>query len=384
MPSLVPAGGGSSPAFTATKILERLIRMERDLSFSPVLALSVTPSADFKVYTIKLRPDVKWHDGQDFTAEDVVFSAMDYWKPIAIGEAIKSLESATATDRLTVVFKFSTAMPEFALKSRLADWALVLPKHIYAGSNILINPANNLMVGTGPYKLKAWTRGSFVEYIKNERYWDSKLPYVDRLVIRWWRDPASRSAALETGELHIAAWNPIPVPDHARLMATGKFVVEKRGYENSAWVSTIEFNTRRPETAKPAVRRALMHAIDRQFIANTIYYGLAKPGVGPMVSYNTNFFTDDVPKYPFDPVQAGKLLDAAGYPVKADGWRFSLNVVAAAWFEENAKLGQYIKQDEWEQRWWDRDEEEALLGLHAAQLRACLRDAGGTPLSLII
>jgi len=340
----VPAGGGSSPAFTSTKILERLIRMERDLSFSPVLALSVTPSDDFKTYTIKLRPGVKWHDGKDFTAEDVVFSAMEYWKPIAIGVAIRSLESATAVDPLTVVFKFGSPMAEFALKSRLADWALVLPKHLYGGTNIITNPANNAMVGTGPFKLKAWTRGSFVEYVKNENYWNKSLPYIDRLVIRWWRDPASRAAALETGELHIAAFNPIPAPDHPRLLKTGKFVIEKRGFENSAWVSTIEFNTRRPTTAKPEVRRALMHAIDRQFIADTVYYKLAKPAVAPMVSYNTNFFSNDVPRYPFDPVMAGKLLDAAGFPVKPDGWRFSVNVVAAAWFEENAKLGQYVKQ----------------------------------------
>ncbi|MFT4159807.1 ABC transporter substrate-binding protein [Shinella sp.] len=339
----VPAGGGSSPAFTATKVFERLVKMERNLSFSPVLALSVTPSADFKTYTIKLRPNVKWHDGKDFTAEDVVFSAMDYWKPIAIGVAFKSLESAKMVDKNTVTLNFSAPMAEFALKARLADWALVLPKHIYGTGDIITNAANNNPVGTGPFKLKAWTRGSHVEFVRNEQYWDPKLPYLDRLIIRWWRDPASRSAALEAGELHIAAFNPVPAPDLARLAKTGNFVVEKGGYENSAWVSTIEFNTRNAITSKPAVRRALMHAINRQFIADTVYYKLAKPATSAMVSYNSQFYSPDVPKYEFDPVKAGKLLDEAGYPVK-DGSRFTVNLVAAAWFEENAKLGQYIKQ----------------------------------------
>jgi len=340
----VPAGGGSSPAFTATKVFERLVKMERDLSFSPVLALSVTPSADFKTYTVKLRPDVKWHDGKPFTAEDVAFSAMEYWKPIAIGVAFKSLQAAKVVDPLTVELQFSDPMAEFALKARLADWALVIPKHVYAGSNIITNAANNQPVGTGPYKLKSWTRGSHVEFVKNEGYWDHNLPYLDRLIIRYWRDPASRAAALEAGELDIATFNPVPAPDLPRLTKTGKIVVDKHGYENSAWVSTIEFNTRNEVTGKRDVRRALMHAINKQFIANTVYYKLAKPADSVVVSGNAQFYTGDVDKYAFDPKLAGELLDKAGYPVKADGSRFTVTLVAAAWFEENARLGQYVKQ----------------------------------------
>jgi peptide/nickel transport system substrate-binding protein len=339
----VPAGGPASSAFTATKVLERLIRMEGDLTFSPVLALRVTPSADFKSYTIKLRPNVKWHDGRDFTAEDVVFSAMNYWKPISIGVAFNSLSSAIAKDESTVELNFSSPMPEFSLKSHLSDWALVLPKHIYSQGDIATNPANNQLIGTGPFKLKAWVRGSHLEFERNAQYWDPKLPYLDKLVIRYWRDPASRSAALEAGELDIATFNPVPPPDLERLSKGGKIVVEKRGYENAAWVLTIEFNSRRAATSKPEVRQALLYAINRQFIADTIYYGLAKPGVAPMVSANSVFFTDDVQKYNFDKAKAASMLDAAGFPVK-NGVRFSVDLVAPAWFADNTKVGQYLKQ----------------------------------------
>jgi peptide/nickel transport system substrate-binding protein len=338
----VPAGGGSSPLLTSTKILERLLRLEGDFSFTPLLAESVKASADFKSYTVKLRHGVKWHDGKEFSSADVAYNAIEYWKPIAIGVALKSLKGVDTPDAYTAIFRLEAPIPDFAFKSILAS-ALVIPKHVYAGKDILTNPINNTPVGTGPFKYKAWVRGSHVEYVRNEQYWNPAQPYLDKLIIRWWRDPASRAAALESGALDLATFNPVPVPDLARLTTSGNFTVDKHGYENSAWVATVEFNQRRDIVNKRDVRHALLQAIDRRFIANTIYYKQATPAVGPISSSNALFFNPDLPQYLFDPVKAGKALDAAGYPVK-DGWRFTVNLVAAGWFEENVKLGQYVKQ----------------------------------------
>lgn len=340
----VPAGGGSSPYFTSTKLLERLLKLDNDLQFQPVLALDVLPAEDFRSYTIKLRPNVTWHDGRPFTADDVVFNALQYWKPISGGGAFDGLTGAEAVDPLTVKLTFKATTPEFFLKSVLAGKAgLVIPKHVYEGTNIITNPANNAVVGTGPYKLKQWVRGSHLELARNDAYWDKALPHLDQLVIRWWRDPASRSAALEAGQLDIGVFNPIPAPDIKRLTATKRFTATSDGYVSSQWVATVEFNSRRPVVNRGDVRQALLHAIDRDFIADTIFFGRAKPGAGPIPRSNPIFFTDQVPAYPFDPKKAAKLLDAAGFPVKA-GSRFKLNVVSAGWFEENVKMGQYLKQ----------------------------------------
>ncbi|MGA7809517.1 ABC transporter substrate-binding protein, partial [Bradyrhizobium sp.] len=200
----VPAGGGSSPYFTSTKVHERLLRLNVDLKFEPVLALDIKPAEDFQSYTIKLRENVTWHDGKPFTADDVVYNAMEYWKPISAGVSLDALVGAEAVDAHTTVLKFKAPVPEFFFKSVLAGKAgLLIPKHIYAGSNIITNPINNTPVGTGPFKVKEWVRGSHVEYVKNESYWNPGMPYLDRLVIRWWRDPASRSAAFEAGQLDI-------------------------------------------------------------------------------------------------------------------------------------------------------------------------------------
>lgn len=340
----VPGGGGSSPYLTSTKILERLLKLNADLEFEPELALRVTPSADFRTYTVELRPGVKWHDGADFNAADVVFNVKEHWKPISAGIALKSLVDAREVDPLTVELVFDQPMPEFFLKSTLAgQYQLVIPRHLYEGRDIITNPLNNTPVGTGPWKYGKWVRGSHVEYARNDQYWAEGKPYLDKLVIRWWGDPASRGAALETGELAVAYSSPVPARDIDRLLKTGKVVVDTRGYENAAWTVTVEFNQRRDIVNRREVRQALLHAIDRQFIVDTIYYGRGKPAISPILSSNPHFFTEDVPRYDFDPKKAEALLDAAGLPRKPDG-RFTVNLLAAAWFEENAKLGQYLRQ----------------------------------------
>lgn len=340
----VPGGGGSSPYQTATKILERLLRLTPDLKFEPVLAESVTPAKDFKSYTIKLRPNVKWHDGKPFTSEDVVFNFIEHWQKISAGIALKELNTAQAIDPLTVKITFNKPVPQFFLNSVLAGkFQLLIPKHLYAGKEILTNPINNTPVGTGPWVYKQWVRGSYVEYAPNKSYWASGLPYLDKLIVRWWGDPASRSAALETGELQLAFSNPVPAREINRLVKTGNIKLDTNGYQNGAWTVTVEFNQRRPVVQRKDVRQALLHAINRQLIVDTIYYGRGKPAVSPIFSTNKLFFTDDVKKYPYDPALAKKLLDQAGFPEKSGG-RFTVNLLAAAWFEENAKLGQFLKQ----------------------------------------
>lgn len=340
----VPGGGGSSPFMTSTKILERLLKIDEKLAFQPVLATDVSASPDFKTYTVKLREGVTWHDGQPFTADDVVYNVQEHWKPISAGVALKALQKASAIDAHTVRLQFSTPVPEFFFKSILAgQYQVVIPKHRYAGRDIITNPLNNTPVGTGPWQYGQWVRGSYVEYRRNEKYWNTAQPYPEKLLIRWWGDPASRSAALETGELQVAYSNPVPGRDIDRLVKTGKIVVDTKGYENAAWTVTVEFNQRREHVKRREVRQALLLAIDRKFIIDTIYFGRGKPAVSPIFRSNPLFFTDDVPKYPFDPKKAAALLDAAGLPLK-NGSRFTINLVAAAWFEENAKLGQYLKQ----------------------------------------
>jgi len=338
----VPGGGGSSPYLTSTKILERLLRLGTDLVFSPVLAESVIASPDGKSFVITVRDGVKWHDGQKLTADDVAFTFESYWKPISAGLALKNMTGAKALDEHRVEVTFSQPTPEFSFKFLLTG-DVVLPKHVYAGTDIRTNPANNQLIGTGPWKLKEWVRGSYVEYARNDAYWRPGEPYLDRLVIRWWGEPAARSAAFEAGELHLGFYNPVPIADMRRLVKAGKIVVEQASFAEATATTSLEFNQRNPILAKREVRQALLHAVDKKFIADTVYFGNARPADSAVASTNKLYYSSDVPHYDFDPALAAKLLDAAGYPVK-EGKRFPVNLLSPGWFSENPKTGAYLKQ----------------------------------------
>jgi len=341
----VPAGGGSSPTFSSSKIFERLARRDMDGSFKGVLAESWKPASDFKSYAVKIRKGVTFHDGKEMTVDDVVYSISEIWKKYAAASALSDFAGAESPDADTVVVKFNNPTPEFFFASMLCgSVSYIVPKHVYAGADPVTNPANNAPIGTGPWKFKEWVRGSHIEYAKNDSYWQKGLPYMDRLIIRYVRDPAGRAAAMEAGEIQIGVFNPVAPPDIKRLTATGKFAATSKGYEESVWATTLECNMRNPVFAKAEVRQAMFFAIDRNLIAKTVFYGYARPGTGPIYSPNTAFFTKDTFSTQFDPKKAAALLDAAGFPKKAGGKRFSLNLLAAGWFAENGKIGSYVKQ----------------------------------------
>ncbi len=337
-----PGGGGGGPGFTGSKVLERLGRFNKDKTFSPVLAESWTIAPDQKSVSFKLRQGVKWHDGQVFTADDVAWSVKEYWKPFYPQSILDYLEGVDVAGPQDVTLRFDRPVPEFSLQLLFSNGPnYILPKHLYEGKDILLNPVNAAPVGTGPWKFVQWTRGSYAEFVRNPGYWRPVKSNVDKLIIRWWREPASRAAALETGELDAGFSNPIPLNDIKRFQANPNLNVT---FEDEGLAISIYFNVKNPIFSDVKVRQALAHAIDKDFIAKTIYYGFAKPAISPILSSNELYFTDDVPKYAFDPALAAKLLDQAGYPVKADGKRFKLNLVASGWSEENGKVGAYLKQ----------------------------------------
>ncbi len=341
----VPSGGGPSPTFSSSKLLERLAGRRMDGVFQGELAEAWKPAADFKSYAVKIRKGVKFHDGKDMTTADVVYSIDEIWKKHAAAAALTEFAGVAAPDADTVVLTFNKPVPEFFFASLLCGPAnYILPKHVYAGSDPLANPANDAPVGTGPWKFKEWVRGNHIEFVRNESYWRRDTPYLDRLIIRYIRDPAGRTAALEAGEIHIGVLNPVPLAEIRRLTATTRFVTTTKGYDEAVWSATLECNMRNPVFAKREVRQAMFFAVDRALIAKTVYYGHARPGTSPIYSPNKEYFTADIFKTGFDPKKAAALLDSAGYPKKAGAKRFKLNLVAAGWFAENARIGAIVEQ----------------------------------------
>jgi len=338
-----PGGGGGNPLLISTKVLERLARLEDDGTFTPQLAEKWTVSPDGREYTFALRRNAKWHDGKPFTADDIVYNAIQHWKAFAGNAALRAIESATAVDPHTVVIRFAGPTPEFlALASLSGTETQIIPKHVYDGTDIRQNPANNAPIGTGPFKVQEWRRGSHVQLVRNAEYWDSARPALDGIVVRYLQDPSARAAAFEVGEVDLGVGAPFPAPEMQRLEKTGKFQATDKGGLQEYMV--VEMNTRNPILADKRVRQAIAHAVDKQFVVDVMLSGYGRVATGPVPDAYRTFYNPDVPKFAFDTKQAERLLDAAGHPKKGSAPRFELKLVVGPWYPENPRTGAYIQQ----------------------------------------
>jgi peptide/nickel transport system substrate-binding protein len=337
-----PAGSGGNALFTGTKVLERLLRLEHDGTFTPQLARAWSVSNGGRTYTFELRDNVHWHDGEPFDAEDVEFTALNMWKALGANPMLKRIASARVLAPHLIEISYDDATPEFTTLASLAgSGGLVIPEHLYKDTEITQNPYNNKPVGTGPFKFKEWVRGSHVEFLRNDDYWDAPLPYLDKLIIRYIQDRGARAAAMEAGEVQVGVSTPLSRQDINRLKVMPRFEVSGRGA--LAEFMNVEMNLSNPMLAKHQVREAIVRSLDRSFVAKTLMRGLGTVANGPIAPWQRFYNADVQASYAFDLDQARALLDAAGYPEKSGG-RFTLRVVVTPWYEENRQMGSVIRQ----------------------------------------
>lgn len=330
----------------SAKIFDGLLDYDLGYEAAPALAEAWDVSEDGLTITFKLRAGVKWHDGAAFTSKDVAFSILEVLKVHhGRGRAtFAAVEAVETPDELTAVLKLSKPAPAL-MKALNAAESPILPAHIYAGTDILENPANTAPIGTGAFRLKEHRRGESLVLERNADYWDAGKPYIDQLVIRYVADGATRGAMLEAGEADLVASSLLPAIEILRLSATEGFEVTARGYETSSSMHQIDFNLRNPILSDVRVRQAFAHFIDREWITQNIWFGFGSAGTGPMPPEQAGLYTTEgVPSYDLDLAKAEELLDAAGYPRKEDGIRFSLTIDPSPYGEEPLRSSEYIKE----------------------------------------
>ncbi|WP_338762576.1 ABC transporter substrate-binding protein [Massilia sp. METH4] len=332
---------GANPiSIVTSKIYDRLFTEGNDYALLPRLGLGIETSADGLDWTIRLRKGVRWHDGHPFDAGDVKFSIEQIW-PTYHSAVTNVIAKVSTPDAHTVVLRLKEKWP-ILVRHLGVSAGQILPQHLFEGTDILTNPYNNKPVGTGPFRFKEWQRGSHIVLERNPDYYLPGLPHLDRIVWKVINDSASRAAALETGAAHYAARNPITFSDAARLKGNPNLAIDTQQYEpNSYW---LEFNLRDPVIGKLAVRQAIAHAIDRAALVKTVWGGYGAPLDAPVPSGVPEYFTKDVPTYPFDPKRAEQLLDAAGLPRKAGGWRFRLTHDFIPFGDDYRRTGEFVRQ----------------------------------------
>lgn len=328
----------------ASKMFQSLLSFSPTLEPIPVLAKSWTISPDGKEYVFKLQENVKFHDGQPMTADDVIFSIMKFHTELSprARTIFALIEGATAPDPLTVRIVLKQAFQPFLLMFDTSACAIV-PKHLFDGRDFRTAPAVQRPIGTGPFRFAEWQRGNFVRLERFADYWKPGQPYLDQIIYRIVPDSQSRRLAIETGQAQLTQANDIEPFDVPALRAKPSLEVSVKGWEYFSPVSWIELNHRVKPLDDIRVRQAISMAIDRNFIAQRLWFGVGKAATNPIAS-TTRFHDASVAIAAHDLKAAAALLDAAGHKPDAQGVRFTLKHLVLPYGEIWSRLGEYLKQ----------------------------------------
>ncbi|MDB5724414.1 MAG: putative transporter, substrate binding subunit [Novosphingobium sp.] len=322
-PSLTSAGTSAGAVVAiATKIFDGLVTFDQAGHPQPQLALSWETAPDALSTTLKLRPGVKWHDGKPFTSADVAYSLTEVWRKLhSRGRStFAQVEAVETPDPLTVVLRLTRPVP-YLISALGSPESQVVPRHVYAGTDYVTNPAGNAPIGTGPFRFAEWRRGEFIRLTRNPDYWQPDAPKLDGIIYKLFSDPAAVAAALETGEIQVATSGQVSLSDIQRIKALPGIKIIERDSSFTGALSVFEFNLDKPQFRDPRVRHAFAHAIDKKFLLERVWHGYGKIENSAIPSALTEFHDPGAGRDDYDPAKAAALLDAAGFTPNAQGIR---------------------------------------------------------------
>jgi len=323
-----------------------LVRYDKDLHIVGELAESWEISPDNLTITFHLRPGVKWHDGEPFTAEDVLFTYrlyVDPDTPTAYAERYRQVAKAEVLDPLT--FRVTYDKP---LAPALISWSVAIhPKHLLEGKDITKSPLSRAPVGTGPYRFVEWAPGEKIVLEANPDYFEGK-PYIHRVVYRIIPDQSTMFLELQSGGLDYMGLTPIQYQTQTDTPAF------KRRFNKYRYLSFgytyLGYNLRRPLFQDRRVRQALSCAINKQEIIDGVLLGLGRVATGPYKP-DTWVYNPDVRRYPYDPEKARGLLAEAGWRdsdgdglLDKDGRTFRFTIVTNQGNDLRVKTGEIIQR----------------------------------------
>ena len=291
--------------------------------------------------TLHLVKGAKFHDGTPITSEDVAFSIMAIKANHPFKAMYAPVSGVDTPDSYTAVIRLSKPHPAILL-CMSPVLCPIMPKHVYGTDpNIRQNPANKAPIGSGPFKFVEWKPGDYIMLEKNKDFFIKGKPHVDRVIIKIIPDMNNRVMAVERGEVDAMPFFD-SLREVKRLSGDKNLVVTNKGYAGIGSLDWVAFNTGKKPFDDVRVRQAAAYAIDRNFFAKVIMMGLVTPSATPITPFSP-FYTKDVNMYDVNLEKAKKLLDEAGYPVKADGTRFTVTVDYAPGSPTTKMIAEYLK-----------------------------------------
>lgn len=316
-------------------MFEPLVRKDMNLQNEGVLAESWEVNDDATVWTFYLRKGVKFHNGNPFDVNDVLYT---YERALTDMSAFKgmlsTLESMKAIDEYT--FEMTMNQPNVLLLSQINS-LVIMDKETcesLTDEEIALNP-----VGTGMYKLVEHVREDRIVFDRYEDYWGNK-PQATRVTFKPITNEGTRTANIISGAVDMIT--DVPVRDTVIIETDDKISILDAPslrviYLNLAgWSETPSRDAEQPLISpdgsnplqKIEVREAMYRAIDEETIIKQIMNGFAMPAAS-YIPEGFNGYNPNVKRLGYDPEKANELLDQAGYPVQADGYRFELTLDAS-------------------------------------------------------
>ncbi|MBN1845916.1 MAG: hypothetical protein JW810_09550 [Sedimentisphaerales bacterium] len=333
---------------TLTDIFETLLEEDFEgAGLVPLLAGSYAVSPDAREITFYLRDDIRFSDGVPVTAADVLFTYRTILDPgldlAAQRHRLGNVKELVKLDDRTVRFVFH--QPHWQ-SLQIAGSLPVLPRHVYQFDDPAEFRRNRQPVGSGPYVFESWDAGRQIVLGRNERYWGPKPPLRKR-VYRFITNKAAALQALRAHQVDLI----IPTPQQYVELADDP-AFQREFYTLSYWNRgapsyVLAWNQGQALLRDRDVRRALTHLLDREGIVRHLLQGRGRMITGPFYRYGSGY-DDSIEPWPYDPDQAGRLLERAGWTDSdQDGIRdrdgvafqFSLSYPAGnVIFEQIAKL----------------------------------------------
>ncbi len=315
----------------AANVFNGLIGYDFDFQPTPDLAERWEQSADGLVYTFHLTDQARWHDGMPVTAADVEYTFNEILPSThpRSGRWWGNVVSARATGPQTFVFELAEPYAPFLtlLGDTFGSGTLIMPRHVYAGSDARTNPANRHPIGSGPFRFSRWEPGALIELVRNDDYFKLGLPKLDRLVMQIVPDGATRLLAFERGELDFLHAYIVPYAAVPHLRQDPRLEILERGLEGLATNENLLLNLRNPYLGDARVRQAIAYAIDRESIIERALFGLGRVAHSHVNSGVAWAHTPEFDVYrAHDPDRSEALLDAAGFPADPAGRRFTLRL----------------------------------------------------------
>ncbi len=266
---------------------------------------------DDKTLIFKLKKNIKWHDGEPFNAEDVVFTYKTIISPkifTPYSSDFRYVKSVKALDKYTIEVKYKE--PYF---KALEIWMMgILPKHILQKEKDLMTSSfNQHPIGTGPYKLKGFEISKDIKLTANKDYYIHK-PNIDSLTYHFIPDPSTQFLMLKSHKLDVGSLSPLQYEREIDKDFKHFYSV----YENiSHGYTYLGFNLKNKKFKNPKIRKAISLGIDRKELVDILFFGHARVCTGPFMP-GTFAFNEEVKAPKRDIKKAKELLKEAGYDKK--------------------------------------------------------------------